>query len=364
MLFKYTRLTYCASLVALALGVVSCAGNTGNQTSTTPETGNGSSPATNTANTTSAPASNLSGTVTVDGSSTVFPISEAMAEEFQKANPGVRVTVGKSGTGGGFKKFCNGETDISNASRPIKPEEVELCKQGNIEYIEVPIAYDGLSVVVNPQNNFVECLTVEELNKMWEPSAQGKISTWNQIRASFPNERIGLYGAGTDSGTYDFFTKAITGEEGKSRGDYTASEDDNTLVQGVSADKSGIAFFGYAYYENNQDKLKLVGIDGGKGCVKPSAQTINDGTYQPLSRPEFFYVKKTAATRPEVKAFVEYQLNPANKKLISEVGYVPLPDELMSEVQSRFQAGKVGSVFEGKGSQIGVTLKDLLKQEK
>ncbi len=347
-----------APLVALAIGIGSCGDNNQASNNSSPADG-GATPATNTA-----AGSNLSGTVRVDGSSTVYPISEAMAEEFQKANPGVQVTVASSGTGGGFKKFCAGETDISNASRPIKPEEVELCKKGNIEYIELPIAYDGLSVVVSPQNNFVECLKVDELKRMWETSAQGKVTQWNQINPKFPADKIGLYGPGTDSGTYDYFTQAIIGKEGESRGDYTASEDDNTLVQGVSADRGGLGFFGYAYYENNKEKLKLVAIDGGKGCVQPSAQTIGDGTYQPLSRPEFIYVKKTAATRPDVKAFVDFNYAPANQKLITEVGYVPLPSDLLTEVQARFNSGKVGSVFEGKGSQVGVTLKDLLKQEK
>ncbi|MCC5626632.1 PstS family phosphate ABC transporter substrate-binding protein, partial [Nostoc sp. CHAB 5715] len=315
-------------------------------------------PATNTA-----AGSNLSGKVQIDGSSTVYPISEAMAEEFQKANPGVQVTVASSGTGGGFKKFCAGETDISNASRPIKPEEVELCKKGNIEYIELPIAYDGISVVTNSQNNFLQCLTVPELKRMWEPGAQGKVTQWNQVNPKFPAQKIGLYGPGTDSGTYDYFTQAVVGKEGESRGDYTASEDDNTLVQGVSADPGGIAFFGYAYYENNKDKLKLVSIDNGKGCVQPSPQTIADGTYQPLARPEFIYIKKTVATRPEVKAFVDFNYAQANQKLISEVGYVPLPSDILSEVQTRFNSGKVGSIFEGEGSQVGVTLKDLLKKQ-
>lgn len=346
-----------APLVALAIGIGSCGDNNQASNNSSPADG-GATPATNTA-----AGSNLSGKVQVDGSSTVYPISEAMAEEFQKANPGVRVTVASSGTGGGFKKFCAGETDISNASRPIKPEEVELCKKGNIEYIELPIAYDGLSVVVNPQNNFASCLKVDELKRMWEPAAQGKVSQWNQINPKFPAQKIGLYGPGTDSGTYDYFTQAVVGKEGESRGDFTASEDDNTLVQGVSADPGGIAFFGYAYYENNKEKLKLVGIDNGKGCVQPSPQTIGDGTYQPLARPEFIYVKKTAATRPEVKAFVDFNYAPANQKLVSEVGYVPLPSDLLTDVQARFSSGKVGSVFEGQGSQVGVTLKDLLKKQ-
>lgn len=354
MLSQKTRLVSLASLISLFLGLAACGG--GNK----PSGEAGGSPG---AEASTSGAGGLSGEVKVDGSSTVFPISEAMAEEFQKANSGVRVTVGSSGTGGGFKKFCAGETDISNASRPIKPEEVELCTKGKVEYIELPISYDGLSVVVNKEST-IECLKVDELKKMWEPAAQGKIKKWNQVNPQFPDRDLTLYGAGTDSGTYDFFTKAIVGEEGKSRGDYTASEDDNTLVQGVANDKNGLAFFGFAYYQNNQDKLKLVAIDGGKGCIKPSEATINDGTYQPLSRPEFIYVKKEAASRPEVKAFVEFQFNTANKKLISEVGYVPLPDELIAEVQKRFQAGKVGSIFEGKGSQVGVSLKDLMTKEK
>ncbi len=346
-----------APLVALAIGIGSCGDNNQASNNSSPADG-GATPATNTA-----AGSNLSGKVQVDGSSTVYPIAEAMAEEFQKANPGVQVTVASSGTGGGFKKFCAGETDISNASRPIKPEEVELCKKGNIEYIELPIAYDGISVVVNPQNNFASCLKVDELKRMWEPAAQGKVTQWNQVNPQFPAQKIGLYGPGTDSGTYDYFTQALVGKEGESRGDFTASEDDNTLVQGVSADQGGIAFFGYAYYENNKEKLKLVGIDAGKGCVQPSPQTIGDGTYQPLARPEFIYVKKTAATRPEVKAFVDFNYAQANQKLISEVGYVPLPSDILTEVQARFSKGTVGSVFEGEGSQVGVTLKDLLKKQ-
>lgn len=347
-----------APLVVLSMAISACGDNQATNNSNSAANGN-ATPAANTA-----ASSNLSGKVTIDGSSTVFPISEAMAEEFQKANPGVQVTVGNSGTGGGFKKFCNNETDISNASRPIKPEEVELCKKGNVEYIELPVAFDGLSVVVNPQNNFVKCLTVAELKKMWEPAAQGKVTSWRQIRPEFPDQRLGLYGPGTDSGTYDFFTKAIVGAEGKSRGDYTASEDDNTLVQGVSSDTNGIGFFGLAYYENNKEKLRAVAIDNGKGCVLPSAETVADGTYQPLSRPEFIYVKKSAASRPEVKAFVDFHLAEANQKLVREVGYVPLPQDILSEVQARFNNGKVGSVFEGQGSTVGVTLKDLLKKEK
>ncbi|NER35666.1 MAG: PstS family phosphate ABC transporter substrate-binding protein [Oscillatoria sp. SIO1A7] len=302
----------------------------------------------------------VSGNVLVDGSSTVFPISEAMAEEFMKANPGVRVTVGVSGSGGGFKKFCNDETDLSNASRPIKESEIELCEKGNVEYIEIPIAFDGLSVVVNPDNDFVNCLTIDELKKMWQPDAQGNISNWNQINPEFPDVELRLYGPGTDSGTYDYFTKAAVGKEGSSRGDYTASEDDNVIVQGVAADKGGLGFFGYAYYEENKDKLKLVEIDSGNGCVAPSFKTIADGSYSPLSRPEFFYVKKSVAERTDVKSFVEFQLAPENQSLISEVGYVPVPADVIELAKQRYYSGKVGSVFVGDTK--GKSLKELMSE--
>jgi phosphate transport system substrate-binding protein len=357
MFFQNTRLAYFAAVSALVLGVTSCGGNQTSTTPTAPQADSASQAANTAAN------SNVSGKVLVDGSSTVFPVSEAMAEEFQKANPNVRVTVGLSGTGGGFKKFCNNETDITGASRPIKPSEVELCKKNGIEYVELPIAFDGLSVVVNPKNDFVECLTVQELKTIWEPAAQGKITNWNQIRPSFPDRRLGLYGAGTDSGTYDYFTAAIVGEEGESRGDYTASEDDNTIVQGVASDQNALGFFGYAYYAENENKLKLVGIDNGQGCVEPSPETISNGTYQPLSRPEFIYVKKSAAARPEVQAFVNFYTSLENRQLVEQVGYVPLPDTTAEAVQARFEKGTTGSVFEGEGSQIGVKLEDLLRKE-
>lgn len=354
MLSKKTRLVSLASVATLVLGLAACGGN---QPSTPSGEAGGGSPAAESAG----GGSNLSGQVQSDGSSTVLPIMEAVAEEFQKGNSGVQVTVGSSGTGGGFKKFCAGETDISNASRPIKQEEVELCQKANIEYIELPVAYDGLSVVANPENNFAQCLKIDELKKMWEPAAQGKVSNWNQVRSDFPNQPLALYGPGTDSGTFDYFTDAVNGEEGASRGDYTASEDDNTLVQGVSQDKGGLGYFGYAYYEQNKDKLKLVEIDGGKGCVAPNTQTIADGTYAPLSRPIFIYVKKEAAARPEVKALVDFALAADNKELISEVGYVPLPDDVITLVKSRFEQGKVGSVFGGKEAE-GQTAKQLLEK--
>lgn len=350
-----TRSAASMSVLALAFSLAACGGN---QTTTTAPQTDVASPAADTAAN-----ANLSGTVLVDGSSTVFPVSEAMAEEFQRANPNVRVTVGVSGTGGGFKKFCNGETDVTGASRPIKPEEVELCKKGGIEYVELPIAFDGISVVVNPQNNFAQCLTVQELKTMWEPAAQGKISNWNQIRPEFPNQRLGLYGPGTDSGTYDYFTSAIVGEEGESRGDFTASEDDNTLVQGVASDQGGLGFFGYAYYSENKERLKLVEIDNGQGCVAPSPETIADGTYQPLARPEFIYVKTTALERPEVRAFVDFYISPQNANLVEQVGYVPLPNTTIEAVQARLTKGTTGSVFGGEGSTIGVKLEDLLRKQ-
>jgi phosphate transport system substrate-binding protein len=343
------RSAYSVALAALVAGLAACGGDS--QTATTTEGG-----------AETAAGSDVSGDVLVDGSSTVFPISEAMAEEFMAANPNTRVTVGVSGTGGGFKKFCAGETDISNASRPIKQEEIELCEQNGIEYVEVPIAYDGLTVVVNPNNDFVTCLTVDELKRMWEPAAQGTITTWNQIRSDFPNQPISLYGAGTDSGTYDYFTAAIVGEEGSSRGDFTASEDDNVLVQGVTSDSNAIAFFGYAYYAENEGNLKAVEIDNGNGCVAPSPETIADGSYAPLSRPEFFYIKTTSLDNPAVEAFAKFQIDPANADLISEVGYVPLPGEIEDIAEAKIDQRKTGSVFDG-GSAVGLKLVDLLKAE-
>jgi phosphate transport system substrate-binding protein len=352
--FRSKRSAALAALTAASLGLaVACGGTT---------TGGGTTTAESPAASDTTPASDLTGSVLVDGSSTVFPISEAMAEEFMKANPGVRVTVGVSGTGGGFKKFCAGETDISNASRPIKQEEIDLCAQNGIEYVEVPVAYDGLTVVINPANEFATCLTVDELKKMWEPAAQGKITRWNQIRPDFPDAPLGLYGPGTDSGTYDYFTAAIVGEEGESRGDYTASEDDNVLVQGVASDPNGLGFFGLAYYEENQEKLKAVDIDGGNGCVTPTPESVADGTYVPLSRPEFIYVKASSLDNPAVAAFARFQIDPANAGLIEEVGYVPLPAEVEDLVSKRIDERKTGSVFNG-GSAVGLKLADLLAKE-
>jgi len=297
--------------------------------------------------------------VKVDGSSTVYPITEAVAEEFQKTNKDIRVTVGISGTGGGFKKFCRGETDISDASRPIKESEIILCKEHEVEYIELPIAYDGLAVIVNPQNDWLESITVDELKKIWEPEAQGAITRWNQVRYSWPNEEIKLYGPGTDSGTYDYFTEAINGKQGSSRGDYTSSEDDNILVYGVAGDKNGLGYFGLAYYEENASKLKLVAVDGGGGPVLPTQETVNNGTYQPLSRPIFIYVSKKAMKKPEVQQFVQFYLQNA-PELSQEVGYVPLPQELYELATMRFELGKTGSAF-AKASK-GMSLEAIMRQ--
>ena len=306
----------------------------------------------------------LKGEIIIDGSSTVYPVTAAAAEEFRKYAKDVRISVGISGTGGGFKKFCNGETDIQDASRPIDPKEVEACKAKGIEYIELPVAYDGLSVVVSPKNTWAQCLTVAELKKIWEPDAQGKITNWKQVRDSFPDRPLKLYGAGADSGTFDYFTEAIVGKAKSSRGDYQASEDDNILVQGVSGDENSLGYFGYAYYVENSDKLKLVAIDekGDGNCVLPSEETIRTGKYQPLSRPIFIYVRKEAAERPEVQAFVKFYLSKSFTPIIptKEVGYVPLTDELYAAITKRFESKTLGTLFP-KGAEVGATLDRYLK---
>lgn len=306
----------------------------------------------------------VEGTILVDGSSTVGPITMAVAEEFQKLYPEVRVPVGISGTGGGFKKFCPGETDINDASRPIKKSEAEVCAQNNVEYIELPVAFDGIAVVVNPANDFVTCLTVEELKKMWEPDAEGKVTSWAQIRAGFPDRPLGLYGPGVDSGTFEYFTEAIVGKAKASRGDFLPSEDDNVLVQGVAGDPGGLGYFGLAYYEENKDKLKLVAIDAGDGnCVYPTQETVANGTYKPLSRPLFIYVNRARADqKDEIDLFVKFYLENA-KKLVPDVGYIPLPDEIYSLALQRYEKRITGSVFKEGGPQVGVTLADLLKAE-
>ena len=298
-----------ASLVILIL--VACGGGEG---------GNGSAD------------SGLSGEVNIDGSSTVFPIAEAVAEEFQIANPGVRVVVGVSGSGGGFKRFCAGETDISNASRPISQSEVDTCEAAGVSFTEISVAWDGLSVIANPDNNFATCLTTEELKRIWEPGSN--VTTWRDVRSEWPAEEIRLYGPGTDSGTFDYFTETIVGESGASRPDFQASEDDNILVQGVAGDPFALGYFGYAYYAENADRLRLVAVDGGAGCVAPSDHTIEDGSYTPLSRPLFVYVKHSALARPDVKAYVDYMLSNAGE-LVPATGYHALSaDEYQEGVEA------------------------------
>ena len=270
----------------------------------------------------------LRGVVSLDGSSTVFPISEAVAEEFLSVAPRVRVTVGVSGTGGGFKKFLAAETDINDASRTIKESEHMEAQANGINYLEIPVAFDGLSVVVNPGNTWADSITVEELQMIWQPGST--VDSWNDVRPEWPDEPLRLYGPGTDSGTFDYFTEAINGESGASRPDYTASENDNVLVQGIAGDEYAMGFFGFAYYIENEDKLKVLPVDGGNGPVAPSPTTINDGTYSPLSRPIFIYLNTASLARPEVKAFVEFYLDNAGA-LANEVGYIELPQSMYQE---------------------------------
>jgi phosphate transport system substrate-binding protein len=279
----------------------------------------------------------LEGEIRIDGSSTVYPITEAVAEEFRVEQPRVKVTIGVSGTGGGFKKFCRAETDISDASRPIKDKEKVICSEAGIEWLELPVAYDGMAVLANPENDWLESITVEELKKIWEPAAQESVTKWNQVNPDWPDKEIRLFGPGVASGTFDYFTEAIVGESGSSRGDYTASEDDNVLVQGIAGDKYALGFFGLAYYEENKDKLRLVAVDGGNGPVLPSAETVEDGTYAPLSRPIFIYVSSTAAERPEVVEFVHFYLATAGE-LVSDVGYISLPADMYSAKAEAFAA--------------------------
>ena len=301
--------------------------------------------------------------VQTDGSSTVFPVTEAMAEEFQKSGKGVKVVVGNSGTGGGFKKFCRGESDISNASRPIRSVEAADCKKNGIEFIELPIALDALAVMVNPKNNWVTDMTVAELRTIWQPEAQGKIMNWNQVRPGFPDRPLRLYGPGVDSGTYDYFTAAIVGKEHSSRGDFTASEDDNVLVQGIAGDINALGFFGLAYYHENEKRLKGIAIkldEKSKG-VLPQFDNALNGTYQPLTRPIFIYVStKSLTTKPFVADFVAFYLNKANAaKLIKEVGYVPLPADAYDVFMQRFKERRTGTAFTG--SKIGLSVAELLK---
>jgi phosphate transport system substrate-binding protein len=300
--------------------------------------------------------------VKIDGSSTVYPITEAVAEDFQKLKKNaIKVTVGISGTGGGFKKFCRGETDISNASRPILAKEMDACKETGVQYVELPIAYDALTVVVNPQNDWAKTLTVADLKKIWEPGAQGKLKSWKDVNPAFPDVPLKLYGPGADSGTFDYFTEAVVGKAKSSRGDYTASEDDNVLVQGVTRDKGGLGYFGFAYYIENQKKLKAVGVDGGKGPVLPSPEAVENGTYAPLSRPIFIYVNAKSIDKPEIREFIEYYLKNA-PKLVKEVKYVALPQKAYDIAGEHFKNKKLGTVFGGK-EEVGLKIEDLLKRE-
>ncbi len=283
----------------------------------------------------------LSGRVEIDGSSTVFPIAEAVAEEFQIQNPEVRVTAGISGSGGGFERFCGGETDFSNASRPISNTEVEACAESGVEFTELAVAWDGLSVIANPANDFVACLTTEELRRIWEPNSL--VTSWRDVRSEWPAEEIRLYGPGADSGTFDYFTEVIVGESGASRPDFQASEDDNILVQGVSGDLYALGYFGYAYYAENSDRLKLIEVDGGGGCVSPSGESIEDGTYTPLSRPLFVYVRHSALERPEVRSYVDFMLRHAGE-LVPPTGYHALSPEQYEE-EHRKVAGATGEDF-------------------
>ncbi len=302
--------------------------------------------------------------VKVDGSSTVYPITEAVAEEFQKSKKNtIKVTVGISGTGGGFKKFCRGETDIADASRPILKKEMDDCKAAGIEYIELPVAFDALTVVINPKNTFLKSISVAQLKKMWEPAAQGKITKWNQINPAWPDAPLKLFGPGADSGTFDYFTEAIVGKSKSSRGDFTASEDDNVLVQGVSRDVNALGYFGFSYYFENKDKLKAVAIieKPGKPAVEPSFDAVLKGTYQPLARPIFIYVSAKALAKPEVKEFVQYYMT-NSAKLSKEVKYVPLPDSAYKTAWEHVLKMKKGTVFGGE-AEVGITIEELLKRE-
>jgi len=301
--------------------------------------------------------------INIDGSSSVYPLTEAVAEEFRKQDANIRVTVGISGTGGGFKKFLRGETDINNASRPISPNELEISRKNGIEFIELPVSYDGIAIVVSPKNSFVDYITVGELKKMWSPQSQGKIKTWKQARNSWPDLPLNLYGAGTSSGTYDYFTEAINGKAKASRGDYTASEDDNVLVQGVASDIGGLGYFGLAYFTENKARLKLVPVKYNEEteAVFPNDSTIQHGKYQPLSRPEFIYVNVKSARKAHIQTFVKFYLEHA-ASLTEEVGYVPLPKEVYRLSYQRFAKGSTGTIFENK-STVGANLLQLLSDQ-
>jgi phosphate transport system substrate-binding protein len=302
--------------------------------------------------------------VKVDGSSTVYPVTEAVAEEFQKSKKNaIRATVGVSGTGGGFKKFCRSEIDIANASRPILKQEMAECAKLGIRYYELPVAFDALTIVINPKNAFLKQITIDELKKLWEPGAQGKVMRWNQVNAAWPDQPIKLFGPGADSGTFDYFTEAVVGKAKASRGDFTASEDDNVLVQGVAQDTGALGYFGFAYYAENQSRLKAVPVmgKGAKAAVGPSMESVLNGSYQPLSRPIFIYVNEKSYRKPEVREFVEFYMQ-HGAKLSREVKYVPLPDRAYNLNREHLKSGKLGSVFGGV-PETGITIEALMKRE-
>lgn len=303
----------------------------------------------------------LSGRLVIDGSSTVFPITEAASRAFQRFAPKVEVHLGVSGTGGGFKKFCRGEIDISDASRPIKQSESKRCAEAGVEFVEIPIAFDGLSLVVHRSNHWAECMTLAELHRLWAPESEDEVRSWRQVRPSWPAEPLVLYAPGRDSGTFDYFTRAVVGEEGTARNDFVGSEDDYLLAQEIAGDPRGFGFFGYAYYREYQEQLGLVAVDNGTGCVAPSPDSIADGRYRPLSRPVFLYFSRSALERPEVRAFAEFFL--ANAEiLVDQVKYVPLPPRAYELATDRLARRLPGSVFQG-GSQVGMSISSILEIE-
>lgn len=326
-------------------------------------TGCGPKPAADGAAAGAAPAAPESQVIQLDGSSTVFPISEAIAEEFQMANRNLRVTVGVAGTGGGMKKFCRGEIDIANASRPIQKVEMDACAAAGVSYFELPVAYDALTVVVNPANTWVQSITIDELRRIWEPSAQGSVTRWNQINPAWPDAPLNLYGAGADSGTFDYFTEVVMGEAKSSRGDYTASEDDNVLVQGVANDVNALGYFGFAFYVDNKDKIRSLAIakDAVSTAVAPSVESVIDGSYMPLARPMFIYVNQKSYARPEVKQFLDFYFTNVGR-LASEVNYVALPPEAYTIVKRHLDEGRVGTVFRGEPA-TAVSIEQLLAKE-
>lgn len=307
-------------------------------------------------------------TILADGSSTVLPLTEAVAEEFQIAQKGaVRVTVGVSGTGGGFKRFCRGETDVQNASRPIQTVELENCKKAGVKFIEIPVAYDATAIVVSTKNKFISEISVEDLKKMWEPAAQGKMMKWSDVNTKWPGEKLKLYGAGADSGTFDYFTEAIVGKAKSSRGDYTASEDDNTLVTGIAGDPYAIGYVPFSYYTTNQGKLKALAVIGGEKApvkgkgVSPSKETVENGTYFPLSRPLFIYVSEASLKKEKVKEFVNFYLTKSTE-LIPQVKLIALPKKAYEIGQEHVKKNKLGTVFGGH-SEVGLKIEELMKRE-